>query len=461
MAWPFFKRAKPAASRTRRFDAAGGRWSQGASHLGNVGAETLAAGPVIRPRARHAFANNPHAAAGVEAMTTGLVGAGITPASRHPDPAARETIGEFFMRWTEQADADGITDWFGLQAQIAQALVVDGEAFVRLEYTPRGLKLRQIPAEMVDESLTRELGGGARIVGGIEFSASGERIAYWVRPFVPTDIFATAREPVRIPADEMVHIFRPMGAGQVRGISWLAPVLLKLGELDQLSDALTVGAKVSSMHAGFLIDLNNMSGELPFDGDQAGSILESGLEPGTLKVLPAGTDIRFNSPQAAVQTVEFLSAELRAVASGLGVPVHLLTGDVTQANYSSLRAAMVAFRQRLERWQNHILIPQLCRPIWEKAITYGVMSGAIDAPDFERNPADWLRAEFFPPRQPWVDPLKDAQAVREMLDSKLMSRRQAIAELGWNIEAIDAEIAADRARETALGIATPQESTDD
>lgn len=99
----------------RRFDAAGGgrRW-EGTPSFGGHGAETLAAAPVIRSRARHAVANNPHAAAAVEALVTGIVGSGITPASRHSDATSRKAVGETFMRWSDRADADGLTDVFVL-----------------------------------------------------------------------------------------------------------------------------------------------------------------------------------------------------------------------------------------------------------------------------------------------------------------------------------------------------------
>lgn len=70
------------------------------------------------------------------------------------------------------------------------------------------------------------------------------------------------------------------------------------------------------------------------------------------------------------------------------------------------------------------------------------------------------------PAQPWVDPKKDAEALRELMDAGLMSRREAVAERGWSIEALDREIAADRAREAELGLAfgakpSDKESDDD
>lgn len=438
---------------TRRFDASGGgrRWDHRPS-FGPFGSETLAAAAPSRSRGRHAYANNPWATSGVSALSTALIGAGITPASRHPDPATRVLLGSSFAAWSAVADADGITDFGGLQAAAAVAMIVDGESFLHLIPTADGMKLRIIPAEMVDASHTVELGDGRRIVAGIEFNAAGVRVAYHVSPVRPTDTYTNYAPPVRVPASDILHLFRPLGAGQVRGISWLAPVLLRLSELDQLEDALLVGAKVAAMHAGFLVD-QNASGDSPYgDGEQTGSSLETGLEPGTLKFLPQGWDVKFSAPQQANESIAFAQMQLRAVAAGLGVPEHLLTGDLRGANYSSLRAGLVAFRQRLEQIQYHTIIPQMLRPLWERVITLEVLRGAIEAPDFEGQIADYLGAEWYPPAQPWVDPEKDIKAEALAVQHGFRSRRQVVAAQGYGVEELDAEIAADRQREAELGL---------
>jgi lambda family phage portal protein len=438
----------------RRLDAAsGGRgWGQ-TPPFGRVATETLAGSGLIRGRARHAYANNPHARAAVDAWVAALVGTGARATPTHPDAEARTTIGAAIDTWANVADIAGRTDWWGLQAEIVRAVVIDGEAVVLMLDTPDGLRLRQIPAELLDEAETRTLYNGGEIVGGVEFSKDGRRVAYHIRPEAPASVFATWAPPERIDAANVLHIFKPIGAGQVRGISWLTPVLLKLNEIDQLTDALVVGAKTAAMFAGFLRNVNNLpSDDMPFDGVTAGSIMESGLEPGTLKVLPSGWDIEFASPQQAQQAPEFLSAELRSVAVGCGVPDHLVSGDLRQANYSSLRADLVSFRQRVEQVQYGVLAPQLLRPAHARAVTSLILSGAIDAPGFEGEPATWTGAEFIMPAQPWVDPAKDAKAIAELMAAGLMSRRQAVAERGWSVEELDAEIAADREREAAMGL---------
>lgn len=433
---------KPLAA--RRFDGAAGgrRWSASPS-FGRVSAETLAASGPIRSRAGYFVANNPWAANGVNALVTGLVGTGIVPASAHPDPAVRAEIGRRLTPWMRHADADGRTDFYGLQAAAARGLVIDGESFIHMETRPEGLRLRLLPPELVDESDTRDLGNGGYVVAGVEFDASGRRVAYHVLKARPTDVFAHASGTVRVLAEDMIHICAPLGAGQVRGVSWLAPVLLRLAELDATEDALAVGVKIAALHAGFLVDQNG-TGE-PFDGDPA----DISLEPGTVRRLPNGYDIKFSTPVQAQQTADFVAHSVRAIAAGLSVPAHLVSGDLREANYGSLRAGMVAFRQRLEQVQFGTLIPQMADPIYARAVTTLALMGEIPADDFS---ADFLAAEHYPPAQPWLDPQKDAAAIREAIDSGLMSRRQAVAERGYSVETLDAEIAADREREAGLGL---------
>ncbi len=455
MRWPsLFRSAKPTPrAQTRAFDAAAGgrRWPSAREYFGRHVAETTAAAPVIRARARHVTANNAYAANGVAAWESALVGAGILAASAHPDEGVRTEIDNAIDAWSRECDADGLTDLAGIQSQVARALVVDGEAFVHMATDADGLRLRVIPAEMVDESDTRELPNGGRTVAGVEFDAYGRRVAYRVFAHRPNEIFGTTAETVRVPAADMLHIMRPAGAGQVRGVSWLAPVLLRLRELDGIEDALAVGVRVAALHAGFLTDLNG-TGALPFGDDQIGSVMNEGLEPGTVRVLPSGFDVKFSTPAQVQQVGELLSHEIRAIAAGLGVPAHLVDGDLRNANYSSLRASLVAFRQRVEAIQFQTLIPQLVRPVFERAVTSLILSGRLDV---SGDPADALAADYFPPAQPWVDPAKDIAATREAIDGLLMSRRQAVAALGYSVERLDREIAADRAREARLGLTEP------
>ena len=81
-----------------------------------------------------------------------------------------------------------------------------------------------------------------------------------------------------------------------------------------------------------------------------------------------------------------------------------------------------------------------------------VLSGALDIPDYENRRREYTACAWLPPNWDWVDPLKDARAEIEQIDAGLKSRTQALAERGYDAEQVDQEIAADKAREQALGL---------
>lgn len=266
------------ALRTRRFDAAaGGRRWQGAQSFGWINSEIAAAAAPVRRRASYYARNNPWIANGVTAIVANAIGAGIKPQSQHPDRAIREALHAAWARWTDDADADGVTDFYGLQAIALRAMVETGEAFAQFAPTSTGgLRVRLLDAEMIPADYSRELGDGRRILQGIELDADGTRVAYHVfrnRPDVPT--LGAPLDLVRIPAEQMAHVFSPLAPGQLRGISWLAPVLLRLHELDLYEDAQLVRQKVAALFAGFVTDVNG-TGAAGFDGTQTSGVLTTG-----------------------------------------------------------------------------------------------------------------------------------------------------------------------------------------
>lgn len=438
-----FNRQAPESNK-RHIEAAygGRRGASGPRYFGSHGPETLAAVPMVRSRARHAYANNGYIRNAVNAIVAEAVGAGIEGNSGHPDAYTAALIDKAFS--AANLDAEGRTDTRGMTAAAVLAENVDGEAFFVAERRDSGTVWRQIPAEFVDESDTRELADGY-VVAGVEFTNDGTRRAYHIRPQRPTDLYPVTAESIRVPAEDVLHIYRQLGPGQVRGISQLAPVLLTVNELDQALDALLVGLKTSAMFAGFVTDMTNMGGGAEAFPD---GLADISLEPGVVRVLPGGMDIKFSAPDQARESIAFAKLTLGQIAAGLGVPQHLVDGDLTQANYSSLRAGLLPFRAKVEQYVYHTLVPQFLNPIFRRFVTEEYLAGRLDVPDLSAA----LTAEWLPPRPMQVDPQKDMAAAREALAMGLTSRRQAVAAMGWNVAELDQEIADDRARETALGL---------
>lgn len=430
-----FGKSEP--GQARRFDgAAGGRRGWGMGTFGRINPETAAAGPALRSRASYLAINNAFISNAVGNWVGALIGPGIQPAARHPNAATRKALNQYFADWCSRADAEGRTDFAGLQVAIANSMVVAGEAVVLISETADGPRLRILPPELLDESKTAELGEGQSIFSGIELDATGRRVAYWIIQEKPGGVLQTFAPPVRVDAESVLHVAKALAPGQLRGVSWLAPVVLGASDFDKLCDALLKGAQVSAMMCGFLTDLNG-TGE-PFDGETPS------MEPGALVRLPNGTDVKLNTPQQAQQMGEFIRMNLRQLAAGLGLPDHLLSGDLTGANYSSLRAGLLPFRQRVEQIQYTVLVPQFLAPVWRAVILHGILSGDLDAKDFEANPETYLRADWLPPAFMQVDPMKAVQADVAELEAGLTSRRKLVAARGWVLEDLVAELQAER-----------------
>jgi lambda family phage portal protein len=212
----------------------------------------------------------------------------------------RERLQTLWLRWTDRADASGLADFYGLQGMAVRAMIESGENFARLRVAQRAssetpLHIDLLDREQVSTDLHRDIGGGSRIRAGIEFNSAGQRVAYWVSSSRPGDPLGSFRmDPLRVPAADCLHLFKPLAAGQLRGITWLAPVLLRLHELDQFEDAALVKAKVAALFTGFITDPDGTVGGL--SGTNNNGVLQVGMEPGSLIPLPPGADIRFSTP---------------------------------------------------------------------------------------------------------------------------------------------------------------------
>ncbi len=426
--------------------------------LENINSLVASGGPRLLARSRELVVTNGYAANACEAWAANLVGDGIKPSSLLEDGELRDKLQRLWLAWTDEADADGLTDFYGLQAMVAREMFVAGECFVRLR--PRRpedglrvpLQVQLLQSEMLPFDKTETASNGNVIRCGIEFDRIGRRVAYHFRrrhPGDSTDRGDTIPETVRVPAADVLHIYRPLDAGQIRGLPHVAPAMVRLFLLDQYDDAELDRKKTAAMFAGFITKAapeEQLMGAVE-DADDGTGV--ASLEPGTLQVLLPGEDVTFSSPADVGGGYEaFQYRTLLAISASLGLPYHLVTGDVRQANYSSLRAELVEFRRRFSQLQHGVIAHQLCRPIWERWLETAVLAGALELPDRAAARA----VHWIPPRWDWVDPLKDIQAQLLAIEAGLMSRRKAVEATGYDIEEIDRENAADAARAAELGL---------
>ena len=89
-------------------------------------------GDALRSRSRDMVRRNAWASNAVESFVGNCVGTGIKPQSRHLDAGVKRRLQELWLRWTDEADAAGLTDFYGLQALVCRSTVEAGECLVRI-----------------------------------------------------------------------------------------------------------------------------------------------------------------------------------------------------------------------------------------------------------------------------------------------------------------------------------------
>lgn len=424
----------------------------------------------LRARSRAAVRNDPYAFNVIDKRVSNLIGTGITPRPTTDDAALRKVKQQLWDDWVDEADADELTDFYGMQALVARTVETAGECFVRLR--PRSLdeglavplQLQTLAPEFVPHDKFETTKNGNIIRAGIEFNPAGKRVAYWMYRSHPRDsssLNSGYNQLVRVPASQVLHIFEPVEPGQLRGVPRLAPVLKRLRSLDNYDDAVLFRQEVANLFAGFISRPPPDAGQTPRDPvtgqllvtDRDGFTPMVALEPGTMQELAPGEEVEFSKPPDAGNNYpDFMRQQLMAAAAGSGTPYEILTGDMREVNDRALRVVLNEFRRRLEQLQFGVYVHQLCRPVRAAWMDMAVLSGALVLEDYPQRRREYLRTRWVPQGWAYIQPVQDVQARRMEVQAGFASRSEMVLRTGYDAETVDAENAADLARATDFGL---------
>jgi len=426
-------RAGEVRQRSAVWDASGAGRLSGWSAPSTNFSSTLPA-PLVKERARDSYRNVSWARRAVDTVVVGAVGAGIKPQVRVAAVDWKQRVQAEWLRWTDAADFTGRYDVYGVQQAALRTAMVDGECLVRLLVEPDQripLQVQLLAGEYLDSSRV-----DSKTLSGIEYDGAGRRVAYWLFTKHPAD--APNMQSIRVPADQVIHLYAPIQPGVERGISWLAPALVPLRELQEFTEAALVRQKISALYCGYVQTQDGSNPLRPETGVPT-------LEPGSMVRLAAGETVDFSEPPDVGQSYEpFVRQQLRAIASALGIPYELLSGDVSQVTFASGRHALLEFRRQLESIQHHLMVFQLCRPIWAAWTRFAVAAGVL--PEGDYSDVRWIA-----PLPEMLDAGAEVRAIIQRIRAGLMSRSEAVSLTGLDAEMLDSEIAADNLRADQLG----------
>ena len=337
------------------------------------------------------------------------------------------------------------------EKMLLRRLVVDGEALYRIHRgwgNRWGFAIQILDADLLDETLFRAAGNGQNeIIMGVERDGYGKPVAYWMKS--RADAYGNDR--VRVPAEEIRHLFIQERPNQVRGMTWLASGAVRKRMLDAFEHAVVVGARVAASKMGFITNDKDSPGRYEGDGIAGDGSTIMSAEPGEFEELDPGQSVQLFDPQYPPAGFAELERELkRGLTAGLNVSYHAVTNDISDVNYTSLREGKLL---DMDAWRTlqWFVIDEMMEPNREAWLTMAMTTQAVALPITKLG--KFMPAKWYPRGWDWVDPVKDAEAIRLKLEMKLTTRTREAAKAGDDIDEILDELEDEEVDMRARGLA--------
>jgi lambda family phage portal protein len=457
---------------------------------GSANADQIPDLPTLRARSRDQLRNTPVALGAVNTSVSHVVGTGLTytPAidaeflGLADDQAEQwqDNTQRRFKIWAESVDCDvgRRLNFYGIQDLAFRSMLESGDTFALTPRVKRPGAMPKLALQLVEADRVCNPRNGMDtldITAGIEVDrATGEALAVHVARRHPGDYLAGANEWDRVPVRgektgrrNVLHLFKPLRPGQVRGVPWIAPIIEPLKQLGRWTDAELHAAVVSGLNATF-VTMDPDAFDTLYDDDAKGAMVEKAaswsgeIESGqSINLLP-GESITSPTPGRPNPEFDpFWSAMVRSIGMALEMPFEVLTMHF-QSSYSAARAALLmawkGFRSRRD-----MLATYLCQPVFELWLTDEVAEGRIDAPGFfadELVRAAWCGAIWTGDGPGSIDPSKEVDAAQKRVDLGISTKQaESILHDGIDWQAKHEQRVREINAEKAAGIYFPPAGT--
>lgn len=416
----------------------------------------------LRNRSRDLAINNDYVRKYLNMVITNVVGPkGITLQARCANPQsaaatlASKEIEDAWKEWGQKGvcTRSGMYSWHELQCLVIQSAVRDGEILVRKYSGPSAgnefkFAVEPFEADYLDETYNLYPVNGRTISMGVEIDDHRRPLAYHLLKGHPGNLFyGYGRERIRVPAGEVVHLYRSDRSEQSRGVPWAHTAMGTLKMLGAYEEAELVAARAAASKMGFL---QTPTGEDYEGSDRDENTKEpiSEFEPGIIEQLPSGMEFQsFNPDYPSGNYAPFKKALIQKVASGLNVAYSSLASDLEKVNYSSIRAGVLEERNNWRVVQNW-MIESFYQPVFDEWLFQSMLAGKVSYSSWTQ-----FQSAYWQPRGwDWVDPLKDEKANVEAINNGLRTRREIIAERGEDIDEVFRQLAREKVLAESLGL---------
>jgi lambda family phage portal protein len=446
-----------------------------ATSSGSADAEAFRSLRRLRDRSRDLARNFDIINGLYDTMVNNIVGTGLKFQAKVPMQRGKElntelnhTLEREFEKWceAENCHTGGTLAFQDIESLCWRSIIEAGEVFIRFVYQPFGVSKIPLGLEILEADQLADqhysppgLRQTSIMADGIELDKWGRPLAYWFWPHHPGDVRAMAagnNQPERIPADQILHLYRPRRPNQHRGLPWLYCSLLTMQHVRRYIEGEVVAARLQNAIAGF-IKRPEDDATMPTPGedledDDERTLLED-IAPGAIEYLNPGEEFQGFAPNRPnSDAVAFVNAMQRGLAAGQAVSYEATSRDYSQTSYSSARSAILEERKSYRIHQG-MSVRQFHKKVYLKWLEMAVLSGVVSVgTGYETNPDLYRKHKWIAPGWEWVDPEKDARASILMLRAGMTTYTDILGEQGRDIEEVWDVLAREMALAKKLGI---------
>ncbi|MDH1429104.1 phage portal protein [Comamonas aquatica] len=403
----------------------------------------------LRTRARALSQNVPYIARGLASHTANIIGTGIIPKWLGPEA---KVYAELWKVWGAQADADGVLDIYGLEDLAHLTAQRDGEALVRIRQRRKedGLavpvQFQVLEIDWLDDSRNGRI-DGFDVIQGKAYDALGRVVGYYLFDQHPGDmVLPRSRSGGShfVPASSIIHYFAKERPGQGRGFPRIAPAIPRVRDLSLYEDA-EINRKNLESRLGVLAsgDVNALA-----DGEgtkvQEGGRMLGDLPSGGLMQVPTGSNLTVVEPKAVPGYVDYVRQALHLIAAGCGWTYEMMTGDVSQVNFSSARIRRLDYKREAEREQWLHVIPCLITPMVRAFVDAAELAGLVDKADYN--------VRYATPKWEYTNPRDDVKSDLEEIAGGLSTFSEKLRQRGYDPEEVVQEMKEDVDRLRKAGL---------
>ena len=352
------------------------------------------------------------------------------------DEELAEQIREKWAEWSVRPEVTGQFTRPELERMLLRTWLRDGEVFIQLvrgvvaglnHSTGIAFSLEALEPDFVPMWQSDTV----NVIQGIEINAWRRPVSYRVYMDNPQENNRTYGRVKSVPAENMLHLAFKKRLHQLRGVSMLHGVIVRLADLKDYEESERVAARIA---AAFTMYIKKGDAALYGDNDDYGADSperDFEIAPGAIiDDLKPGEDIGLiNSNRPNVNLETFRNGQLRATAAGTRSSYSSIARDYN-GTYSSQRQELVESFEGYAVLQD-TFVAHISRPIYREWLKMAIVSGEIEMP-VDIDPASLYNAVYSGPVMPWIDPVKEAQAWKERIKGGLATESQAIRASGSN-----------------------------